>query len=666
MRPPTGLMGATWLFWGWQTGHLVPGVAIGAAVEAARRIPVHWALEDDDYNRLWDILGVVFIAVALIFLNAAEGSDRIGFLHWIPVIYLPMLAAQWWGPREQISYRTISWTARWWSRARPAGTPPGEFDITWPCWALCLVGASSAGGAAGGFYAGFGILTGWALWSTRPRRWPWPVWIALFAAVWGIGLAGHIRLHQWQSYVERSVARWIGRWLTGSRMEGTTAIGRIGEIKPSRRIVYRVKVQGGVAPRLIRQAAYLTYHSGVWYGAEGGYRPMAQGATNEWLVTRTPLTRTGSVVRIEGRLPRGAGYLGVPPGTVQVCGLDDALLSTNRTGTIRIDSAPTFVHYTTLTGEETDIGWGGETADLAPAPMPERRVFADVVGELGLAGLDTDGKLAAVRRFFLKDFRYTLWQRDPGWREWRMRAPLDRFLRVTKAGHCEYFATATVLLLRQAGVPARYVTGYVVEESVRRGEYLVRDCHAHAWCMVRRNGAWEDFDTTPSVWLDEEEAARASSFGWLKDAWAWLRFSFAALSESDEFSRRYVWWILGLAVLWLGRRLLFRRRGGRKPGKEGAAQTDMAVRRPSPLQPAEEWLAHLGFAREACETPARWLERIAPAAPVSVAPLRSLLPEAYRCLYDPGDEIARLQDQVRARVGDWVRSHRGRLRHPRS
>jgi transglutaminase-like putative cysteine protease len=45
---------------------------------------------------------------------------------------------------------------------------------------------------------------------------------------------------------------------------------------------------------------------------------------------------------------------------------------------------------------------------------------------------------------------------------------LARFLLHTRSGHCEYFATATTLLLRYAGVPTRYAVGYSVQEGKER------------------------------------------------------------------------------------------------------------------------------------------------------------------------------------------------------
>jgi hypothetical protein len=60
--------------------------------------------------------------------------------------------------------------------------------------------------------------------------------------------------------------------------------------------------------------------------------------------------------------------------------------------------------------------------------------------------------------------------------------PVVEFLEDIKAGHCEYFASAGVLLLRSAGVPARYVTGFVCRErGAGRDHWISRRKDAHAW-----------------------------------------------------------------------------------------------------------------------------------------------------------------------------------------
>lgn len=77
--------------------------------------------------------------------------------------------------------------------------------------------------------------------------------------------------------------------------------------------------------------------------------------------------------------------------------------------------------------------------------------------------------------------------------------PLEDFLFRYKSGHCEYFASAMVLLLRSQGIPARLVTGFLGGEYNRlEGYYVVRQVNAHAWVEAWIEGeGWRTFDATP-------------------------------------------------------------------------------------------------------------------------------------------------------------------------
>lgn len=60
--------------------------------------------------------------------------------------------------------------------------------------------------------------------------------------------------------------------------------------------------------------------------------------------------------------------------------------------------------------------------------------------------------------------------------------PLEDFLVNRRVGHCQYFASAMVCLLRQSGIPSRLVIGYRPTEFNAIGKYfLVRQSDAHAW-----------------------------------------------------------------------------------------------------------------------------------------------------------------------------------------
>ena len=75
---------------------------------------------------------------------------------------------------------------------------------------------------------------------------------------------------------------------------------------------------------------------------------------------------------------------------------------------------------------------------------------------------------------------------------------VDDFLFVSHQGFCEQFATATVVLLRSLGIPARFVTGYVDGDTTTApGKRIFRGSDAHAWVQVFYPGVgWVDSDPT--------------------------------------------------------------------------------------------------------------------------------------------------------------------------
>ena len=75
---------------------------------------------------------------------------------------------------------------------------------------------------------------------------------------------------------------------------------------------------------------------------------------------------------------------------------------------------------------------------------------------------------------------------------------IDSFLFEEKRGYCVHFASAMVLLLRDAGVPARYVTGYLYEVEDKKENVMSSD--AHAWVEAYIDGVgWMNFEPTASV-----------------------------------------------------------------------------------------------------------------------------------------------------------------------
>jgi Ca2+/Na+ antiporter len=109
------------------------------------------------------------------------------------------------------------------------------------------------------------------------------------------------------------------------------------------------------------------------------------------------------------------------------------------------------------------------------------------------------GMTMAIKQHLLNNYQYSL---DVG--SVQSASPIEDFLFTRKAGYCEHYATAMVVMLRTLGIPARLITGFLPGEWNEFGHYYtVRQQDAHAWVEVwfPRSG-WVTFDPTPSVMKD--------------------------------------------------------------------------------------------------------------------------------------------------------------------
>lgn len=101
-------------------------------------------------------------------------------------------------------------------------------------------------------------------------------------------------------------------------------------------------------------------------------------------------------------------------------------------------------------------------------------------------------KAVAILNHLRTSYRYTLTPDAP---------PINQdfvsnFLLRGKEGYCTYFASAMAIMGRIAGLPTRYVEGYLAEPS--GGVALVTSKQAHAWAEVYFDGfGWISFDATP-------------------------------------------------------------------------------------------------------------------------------------------------------------------------
>ena len=161
-------------------------------------------------------------------------------------------------------------------------------------------------------------------------------------------------------------------------------------------------------------------------------------------------------------------------------------------------------------GDRPDVVLGREGVNEAVARL------ADAAAGEGSAA----ERAARIEAHLIQNYAYTLDFVGRGGDH-----PVDDFLFRYKSGHCEYFASAMVLLLRAEGIPARLVTGFLGGEfNPLEGYYIVRQSNAHAWveAWLGESEGWRTFDPTPPAGRPVSEAA---SLGLLfTQAWDYLQF----------------------------------------------------------------------------------------------------------------------------------------------
>lgn len=150
---------------------------------------------------------------------------------------------------------------------------------------------------------------------------------------------------------------------------------------------------------------------------------------------------------------------------------------------------------------------GGRVVDPTPAPLssavsldgvPPQPAVAALAAEV-LASLPAD----SPQYVLVEHLRERLASRDdylpPGSPD--AAADVETFVSGRAGGHCEHFAAAMALLLRQAKIPCRLVTGYASDEWGDGGRILtLRRRDAHAWVEVwDPEGGWYTVDPTPAT-----------------------------------------------------------------------------------------------------------------------------------------------------------------------
>ncbi|MCA8967001.1 MAG: hypothetical protein KDC48_19125, partial [Planctomycetes bacterium] len=191
--------------------------------------------------------------------------------------------------------------------------------------------------------------------------------------------------------------------------------------------------------------------------------------------------------------------------------------------------------------------------------------------------------------------------------------------------------------------------------------YIVRRRHAHSWVIAWLDGAWREIDTTPALWVANEQAEASwwePAYDWL--SWLWFQYSrWRWQVETEEEGNDVLWLVLPLSLFLAWRLRRSRRVDQRRPA--GAAPRPPSPGTDSELYLVERRLRAEGITRGEGEPIAPWLARLAEEGRLADAEL--LLGEVvrlhYRYRFDPQGIAPADRERLRDGVRDWLARHAG-------
>jgi transglutaminase-like putative cysteine protease len=273
----------------------------------------------------------------------------------------------------------------------------------------------------------------------------------------------------------------------------TISLDAIGRVRTNRNVAMRVDYDRPVKDRELRfkAAVYDGYERNSWRRSAGdrrqiqafrdGFYHLGEGRAEIWAeVWQEPIDGSG---------------LALPVESVRIES-NEKRLSFSSDGTVSLARRlPATLNYR--------VGLSGEVQS-GPSPIEDREAaleaggvsarVTDLASQVMGDGVDRV-RAQRLEVYLATNFEYTL---DLLGRQ--SEEILDDFLFTLRKGHCEYFASAMVMMLRSQGIPARFVTGFLgAELNPIEGYYVVRQSNAHAWVEAYLpNDGWTVFDPTPA------------------------------------------------------------------------------------------------------------------------------------------------------------------------
>jgi len=278
------------------------------------------------------------------------------------------------------------------------------------------------------------------------------------------------------------------------------SLGKVGEIQQDNTLAFRVYgLSQGLKDPYWRVQVFDTYQNGRWVNNLKGSQAMPKGAGDvQYTVVLEP--------HYDDYLPA----LDYPYSLSSLEGIK-AQVFVSSGGVFRASTSINRpIRYTASSVFEPP-NWDEDLESYLEVPKDVPKGIRNLAQELSRNAKTDEEKLKRVIDHFSKGYTYSLkLEKFEG-------DPLEYFLLVSKKGNCEYYASATALLLRLMDVPARVVGGFKGAVWNNYGNYyIITNSMAHVWVEAHINGKWVRVDTTPPY--QSPALRRISTFSLIKDS----------------------------------------------------------------------------------------------------------------------------------------------------
>jgi protein-glutamine gamma-glutamyltransferase len=607
---PPFLLGAGLLLWGWQCQFLMFALALVLLLETSHLISWRWPISDKEFNTLSDFSGVMFfIAVVYIFSN--EGAQGIFIiLTVLPFILFPLVITQKYSELGVMKSSALFVSLR---KLDPKLSPEANktLDVSLPYFICCIVSASAGNQRTILFFVSICFLLAIILWSNRTKCYHFSTWLFALTLAFSLAYMSQIGLRQLQASIEASLLGVFDQfmWRYRDPNRSTISIGSLGRLKLSDRIVLRVNKEDALeTPFLLREASYDTFSHGAWSNKDSEFNVIEQNIDESW--TLVDGVNDSSTVTLSTYMVRDKGVIPLPHGSSRIKDVAAVEIEKNPHGTVIMDIREGWIQYRVHYASQIQKEFSPNEKDLHILEY-YRDDIDRLATQLKLSSMPAEQAVQTVYQYFEDNFSYSLTQQQ----RYPRGKYLADFLFKNKQGHCEYFATATALLLRSAGIPTRYAVGYSISEySTLEGQYIARSRHAHSWTLVYVNNNWRVLDTTPSTWTPFEEE-NASTIEPFMDLWAWISYTWSLWQSEgvvdEEQDSDFLLWLLIPLVGILSWKMYFKERVLRTHLSAADSNDEIIYEgNDSCFYEFSEQLEKNGFPRHKGETFASWLRRI--------------------------------------------------------